>query len=215
MQGGNLLGEWLNGQWIPCTDPGCGDGSNGSLQGSTGNPAGLSANNFGPSGPSGSPPQNPAKQAPVTPTTKPQSPITCNSALPNGQTVGQVVSQVDASLDSTESAAAAAGEPPLLSAAGDYVGDALPNGPIDFKNNFKGQGDSGYLSQAGNFAFGSVSAYLFGSGPFGQYVALSGAGVYAYAAGKAGPGIPFIKPPYGADPSAQANVPAGVSAACH
>ena len=50
------------------------------------------------------------------------------------------------------------------------------------------------------------------------YICYRGASVdwaYAYAAGKAGPGIPFIKPPYGADPSAQANVPAGVSAACH
>jgi len=39
--------------------------------------------------------------------------------------------------------------------------------------------------------------------------------VYASAVGKAGPGIPFTQAPYGADPLAQANTPAGVSAACH
>jgi hypothetical protein len=55
---------------------------------------------------------------------------------------------------------------------------------------------------------------MFGSGSFGQYMALSGAGVYALRAGKPGPGVPFVQAPYGGDPSALQNVPAGVLAGC-
>ena len=46
-----------------------------------------------------------------------------------------------------------------------------PNGPLDVKNNFRGQGNAGFLGRAGNFAFGALASGLFGSGSFGQYLA--------------------------------------------
>lgn len=57
MAGDTLLGEWLNGNWIPCTDPGCGDGSDVSLGGSAPSPGGIGVNNGGGNGsPAGGPP---------------------------------------------------------------------------------------------------------------------------------------------------------------
>ena len=138
----------------------------------------------------------------------------CGSALPNGSTIGSNVQQVDSNIDQTELSVAQAGGDPTAAGMGVYLGSVGSNGPLDFKNNFRGQGNAGYFGEAGNFAFGAVSAHLFGSGSFGQYVALSGAGVYAVMAGKKGPGIPFLVAPYGADPSAQANTPAGVASSC-
>lgn len=140
--------------------------------------------------------------------------ITCSTILPNGQTIGQVVNQVTAAIDAVESSATQAGQDPLGPGLAEYFADVNTNGPIDFKNIFSGKGDPGFLGQAGNFAFGAVSSYMFGSGSFGQYMALSGAGVYALRAGKRGPGFPFVQSPYGGDPSALHNVPAGVSAGC-
>lgn len=124
------------------------------------------------------------------------------------------VQQADSNIDQQEIISARAGGDPFAAGFSTYLGAVGSNGPLDFKNNFRGQGDPGFLGEAGNFAFGAVSAHLFGSGSFGQYVALSGAGVYAIMAGKKGPGIPFLESPYGADPSAQANTPAGVSSTC-
>lgn len=138
----------------------------------------------------------------------------CSSALPNGSTVGGNVQQVDSNIDQTEISVAEAGGDPSAAGFGVYLASVGSNGPLDFKNNFRGQADAGFLGQAGNFAFGAVSAHLFGSGSFGQYIALSGAGVYAIGAGKKGAGIPFLVPPYGADSSAQANTPAGVASSC-
>lgn len=138
----------------------------------------------------------------------------CNSELPNGSTIASNVQQADSNIDQQETISAQAGGDPFAAGFGTYLGAVGSNGPLDFKNNFRGQGDPGFLGEAGNFAFGAVSAHLFGSGSFGQYVALSGAGVYAIMAGKKGPGIPFLESPYGADPSAQANTPAGVSSIC-
>lgn len=107
-----------------------------------------------------------------------------------------------------------AGGDPLAAAITTYYFDVNSNGPIDFKNNFRGQANSGFLGDAGNFAFGAISGYMFGTGTFSQYMALSGAGIYARRNGKQGPGSPFIQPPYGGDPSALQNVPAGLLAAC-
>lgn len=140
--------------------------------------------------------------------------VGCGSVLPNGQTVGQVVNQVTQAIDAAESNAAQAGGGPLGPGLAEYYVDVNTNGPIDFKNNFRGQANPGFLGDAGNFAYGAISGYVFGAGSFGQYVALSGAGYYAQRAGKQGPGIPFIQPPYGADASARQNVPAGLSAGC-
>lgn len=140
--------------------------------------------------------------------------VNCGSVLPNGQTVGQVVNQVTQAIDAAQSNSTQVGQDPLGPGLAEYYADVNSNGPIDFKNNFRGQANPGFLGAAGNFAYGAISGYLFGTGSFGQYVALSGAGLYAARAGKQGPGTPFIQPPYGADPSAQQNVPAGLSAGC-
>jgi hypothetical protein len=134
--------------------------------------------------------------------------------LPNNQTVGQVVNQVVQSINQTMSDTEQGGGDPFAAGLVDYFFDVNSNGPIDFKNNFRGQANPGFLGDAGNFAYGAISGYMFGTGSFGQYMALSGAGYYAQRAGKQGPGTPFIQPPYGADPSAQQNVPAGLSAGC-
>lgn len=138
----------------------------------------------------------------------------CGSALPNGSTIESNVERVNSDVDQTELSTAQAGGDPFAAGLGTYLGSVGSYGPLDFKNNFRGQGDPGFLGEAGNFAFGSVSAHLFGSGSFGQYIALSSGGVYASLAGKKGPGIPFLVAPYGADPSAQANIPAGVASSC-
>lgn len=127
--------------------------------------------------------------------------------LPNGQTVGDVVNGVENLINALAAINPVAG-------LGAYVGAALPYGPLDFKNNFRGQANATFLSAAGNFAFGAVIGELFGSGRFGSYVGLSGAGVYATVVGKGGPGLPFIAAPYAADPSARQSVPAGVAALC-
>jgi RHS repeat-associated protein len=180
MQGGNLLGEWLNGQWIPCTDPGCGDGSNGSLQGPTGNPAGLSANNSGPSGPSGSPAQNPAKQAPVTPTTTPPNPHSwvCDagnaleSTAAKGNSVGQgletagmVVAVIGGAAAGPEGAApggvvmAIGGATTLGSAGAQFIGGLLQLGS-DWSTGIQNV-------QAGGASLLTGSAFLFAPGFFG------------------------------------------------
>jgi hypothetical protein len=90
------------------------------------------------------------------------------------------------------------------------------DGTLTFGIALDSEGDmaAGFLGAAGNFAFGAFTAQLFGSDAFGQYVAMSGAGVYAFGAGKPGPGTPFLQAPYGGDPRAQQNVPRGVSAGC-
>ena len=70
MAGDTLLGEWLNGNWIPCTDPGCGDGSDVSLGGSAPSPGGIGVNNGGGNGsPAGGPP---SAAPPAKPPAKPQ-----------------------------------------------------------------------------------------------------------------------------------------------
>lgn len=140
----------------------------------------------------------------------------CGSTLPNGRTVGSYVNQANGDIASADANALANGAGGASAAAGlgTYLADVGSHGLLDFKNNFRGQGDAGFLGQEGNFAYGATSSYLFGSGSFGQYVAASGAGVYALMAGKPGPGVPFLVSPYGGDPSARQNVPAGVSATC-
>jgi hypothetical protein len=138
----------------------------------------------------------------------------CNSTLPDGSTIGSKVNQavqetLQAQSSSEQSGSDSVG--PLLQG---YVSDSGSHGLLDFKNNFRGQADPGFLGAAGNFAFGAFAGQLFGSDAFGQYVAMSGAGVYALGAGKPGPGFPFLQAPYGGDPRAQQNVPRGVSAGC-
>jgi hypothetical protein len=144
----------------------------------------------------------------------PPQKVNCDTVLPNGKTVGQAVNQVVQAINQTMSDTEQAGGDPLAAGLVDYFFDVNSNGPIDFKNNFRGQASPGLLGDAGNFAYGAISGYMFGTGSFGQYIALSGAGYYAQRAGKQGPGVPFVQAPYGADLSALQNVPAGVLAGC-
>ncbi|MCE3589917.1 hypothetical protein LXJ59_25330, partial [Escherichia coli] len=51
---------------------------------------------------------------------------------------------------------------------------AWPNGPIDFKNNFRGQAEAGMLGRAGNFAY-----YAIGTGIISNAILDAGAGAYA------------------------------------
>lgn len=58
-------------------------------------------------------------------------------------------------------------------AAGHYLGMAWPNGPLDFKNIFKGQSNESDLGKAGNFAY-----YAIGSGILPDSVLDAGASAY-------------------------------------
>lgn len=55
------------------------------------------------------------------------------------------------------------------------------NGPIDFKNNFRGQANAAMLGQAGNFAYYAIGAGIYptweldaGAGAYGLYSAALG-----------------------------------------
>jgi RHS repeat-associated protein len=105
--------------------------------------------------------------------------VTCNSALPNGQTVGDVVRQQRALLENvTNDAVATADMGTPSNPLGEITGAFYPivegNGPIDFKNNFRGSGNAAFLGQAGNFAY-----YAIGSGLLPNWELDAGAGAYA------------------------------------
>jgi hypothetical protein len=133
------------------------------------------------------------------------------------RTIGSYVQQVDQQIDQSIMSAVSygsTGSGPLVAGMATYLQSVGSKGPLNFKINFQGQANAGFLGAAGNFAYGAVSAYVFGAGQFGQYMTLSGAGVYAIQNNKGGPGTPFLIFPYSADPSAQNNTPPGVTAQC-
>lgn len=70
----------------------------------------------------------------------------CVYRLPNGETVGQFVRRERSFMD----AAAKSDQFGVLPA---FAGAAMPYGPMDFKNRFKGQADAVELGRAGNFAY--------------------------------------------------------------
>ena len=117
--------------------------------------------------------------------------ITCDSELPDGSAVRDYVKAEVANLDEGYD---------LLGSRG--VGS---RGPIDFKLNFKGQADAGYLADAGNFAYGAVMAQA----GYSYALTMAGAGYYAYKHGKLGSLSDF-----GADGSAAAETPNGYAAQC-
>jgi hypothetical protein len=119
----------------------------------------------------------------------------CNTVLPNGQTIGQVVQNAVSSIQS------AAGPYDIgdIGTLGAFAATAAPGGPIDFKNNY-GPDPTGSLGAAGNFAYGAIAS---GVG-LPQSLAEAGAGAYAAYAGKFTPGNPM-----GEDNSAAQNLPAG------
>lgn len=110
---------------------------------------------------------------------KAPQPVSCDTVLPNGQTVGDVVRQersvLQNAFDQSLQAAQAGGDNgSLFAETGALLSIARPNGPIDFKNNFRGQADPALLGEAGNFAF-----YAIGSGYLPTLELNVGASIYA------------------------------------
>lgn len=96
--------------------------------------------------------------------------------LPDGQKLGDVIQQHRSDLKDTVDRLQ--NDPQALDgglgyAAGHYLGMAWPNGVIDFKNRFHGQGDPIDLGKAGNFAY-----YAIGSGILPDAVLDAGASAY-------------------------------------
>jgi RHS repeat-associated protein len=106
--------------------------------------------------------------------------IGCNFVLPNGQTLGQVVNQYQAQLqsivDQQAGLTAGGGDVNPFSVTVAFSAIAAPYGPIDFKNTFKGQANPSTLGHAGNFAY-----YAIGSGFLPTFELDAGAGGYGLA----------------------------------
>ena len=123
-----------------------------------------------------SPDQPRSRIALVPPKSGNPNKITCATVLPNGRTVGSYVQLYGSQL--LVSYSQDAGETnPLLNATGTFSAIAGSNGPIDFKNNFRGQGNAAALGQAGNFAY-----YAIGAGILPNWELDLGAGAYAVMA---------------------------------
>jgi RHS repeat-associated protein len=119
----------------------------------------------------------------------------CDTVLPNGQTIRQVVQTAIFNIEE------AAGPYDFFGAGefGAFIATVEPRGPIDFKNNL-GPDPTGFLGAAGNFAYGAISSGIGYSQGFAEF----GAGLYAIHAGKPNPSNPFYE-----DNSAAQNLPAG------
>ena len=99
-------------------------------------------------------------------------------ALPDGQKLGDVIQQHRSDLrDKVEQLQndPQSTDGGLGYAAGHYLGMAWPHGAIDFKNQFKGQGNPDDLGKAGNFAY-----YAIGSGILPDAVLDAGASAYNF-----------------------------------
>lgn len=94
---------------------------------------------------------------------EPQSPkpkVDCNTVLPDGRTVGQVVQQYRAQLQAVANNAM---QDPMGSASPGELSGAMysiakSGGPIDFKRTFRGQANATMLGQAGNFAYFAIGS---------------------------------------------------------
>ena len=119
---------------------------------------------------------SPAKRAPQ-PVPQTQKQVDCNTSLPNGTTVGDNVREQRAQLDAVENAGFDSGGFTgftFINKLAAFFGIAQSNGPIDFKNNLRGQGNARTLGDAGNFAY-----YATGSGYIPNTLLDIGAGAYA------------------------------------
>jgi len=134
--------------------------------------------------------------------------ITCGTVLPNGQTVGSYVNQLSNSINGS------AGNPTSTP----YGPGPNPSAP-------------GPISVASQVYSGTNFRKMFG-GPGANYAFLGDAGNFAYAAVSANIGVPLIATelaagaytllthplsdlgPYGMDPSARVQIPAGYGAGC-
>ena len=99
--------------------------------------------------------------------------VTCSTMLPNGRTVGSYVQQYRSQLQSI-SDASGVDDQQVGSTTGAFYSISQSNGPIDFKNIFRGQANAAMLGQAGNFAY-----YAIGSGILPNFELDAGAGAYA------------------------------------
>lgn len=93
--------------------------------------------------------------------------------LPNGQTVGSYVQDYRAQLQNISNASGV-DDQQVGATTGAFQSIAGSNGPIDFKNTFRGQANAAMLGQAGNFAY-----YAIGSGILPNFELDAGAGAYA------------------------------------
>jgi hypothetical protein len=73
--------------------------------------------------------------------------------------VGSNVRQTNQAVDEVEAAVGPDADP-FAAGLGVYLAAVSSNGTLDFKNNFRGQADAGFLGQAGNFAFGAASSHM-------------------------------------------------------
>jgi hypothetical protein len=89
------------------------------------------------------------------------SKVSCNTVLPNGNTVGQYINQgraqLQAVVDAQNELAAAGGDVNPFAVQSAFASFVRDYGPIDFKNGAAGQGGNGaLLGQAGNFAYYAI-----------------------------------------------------------
>jgi RHS repeat-associated protein len=103
-----------------------------------------------------------------------QTQITCDTVLPNGQTVGDVVRAQQAQLQSVFDSTLQTEGGPLPAELGTFLAMSSRNGPFDFKNTLRGQAGPGFLGSAGNFAY-----YATGSSYIPNGLLDFGAGAYA------------------------------------
>jgi RHS repeat-associated protein len=112
---------------------------------------------------------------------KPAPPASCGTQLPNGQTLGEVIRAHRAELRAAweRGMRIRPDADPRGFAEGTYVAIVSPNGPIDFKNIFKG--DREVLGSYGNFAYYAIGVGIiptptmdFGAGLYGVVSAIVG-----------------------------------------
>lgn len=124
--------------------------------------------------------------------------------LPDGQRLGTMIQQQRSALQNSMTQLQNDPQSPdggMGYAAGQYAAMAWPNGPLDFKNRFKGQGDPTQLGRAGNFAY-----YAIGSGILPDAMLDAGAtgyNLYKNAKAAMGNGVTDGSNPFGPDASAQ------------
>ncbi len=127
----------------------------------------------------------------------------CDTRLPNGETIGDIVRfavedtlRMETGIMSNTGFVAS-----VISKMAVYT---LPKGPLDFKNRFQGQADPTFLAASGNFAYGAyVSAIA------GPQVSNFGAKFYGKITGLLGLKSPEFLAPNGMSKSGAANVPRG------
>ena len=126
----------------------------------------------------------------------------CNSKLPNGKTIGQIVNTLVSIIQNK-----------FDNNLGAFLAAVIPDGPIDFKRGSQGRGTSGsanFLGDAGNFAYGAIANRTVGL-TFGNL----GAGAYGLGTAFFG-NRPFsgLTTPFGMDSSAAINIPRGADSVC-